>query len=673
MDKEKTPCVNGQAKEPIKPMEPEPKQTIKAAMANKKILPDTKIIRETPEQPHKITAEDTNKFAVKRLDFCREAIDLGMTLFPGELLRGPDGKKKFRPHFKAGFQGITDKSQLENYPKSTCWLAKSDKWIVLDDDTGQDIILKNLGLLPQPFWEVKTGTPGRFHYYFRKGKSILHTNKFIIQTEHGNIDVQTGSKGTACGWFLPGSYNQASKKYYTLSGHAQGSEPLEQKHLDDLMRAIEGKIKGTGSRGGGIKIDYKKGNRQNSFNAALHHAKTTAERDTAILNAMKSKLPVEQIAATLKQHNQTLDPGPSTPPPPHQPTKITPTHKPEKQATKQKQPKLRIIMKTKKQPQQKWLLDGFIPASAFSVWAGPTGKGRTTTLLNLLTLNATKQPIPGCYKLGDGRPFLYHGPENPLGIIQKRVRDAGGNHDDPKKSCIHFLQYKDWHPMQIPKKYLQQGFIDRIKTGIYSAVVCDPIYLLLATENEQAEDILGPIIRACQEVSTAFICIGHIKKNIKDQEIVHHIRGHSDIVTISRAVVYMREGKEAKQRVIVPVKNSWEGDLNNGFVTDMTDNDSPIKFTHHTAHAFEILKEHAKSFQSFTDAPKDAERDQTLLAIKGEFNLKGTGAWLYEDYKKFINKLLKKELSRTTLWRWLGQAGLETRQKDTKKYIFKKL
>ena len=309
-------------------------------------------------------------------------------------------------------------------------------------------------------------------------------------------------------------------------------------------------------------------------------------------------------------------------------------------------------------PPPPWLLPDFIPLSAISAWAGLTGKGRTTTLLNLLTLNAIGAKLPGTDQKGDKRPFLYHGPENPLSIIQKRVKDAGGN----LKSSIQYLQHtykgQKMPPMQIPKGFLLQELIKAIQKQIFSAVVCDTIYLLFKDQNSGASDILLPIALACMESKTAFIGVCHLKKNIVDQEVIHHIRGDSDIVTYARSVVYMREGKEKNQRVIVPLKNSFTGEVDSGFVTTMPDNDSPLTFHHHLDNNFKILKEYGKPFSSFTDSPSDKEGDELVSDMLAVYNTYGDGNWRTKDFETWINSHTKRKWDQKKRQRILIKAGL---------------
>ena len=327
----------------------------------------------------------------------------------------------------------------------------------------------------------------------------------------------------------------------------------------------------------------------------------------------------------------------------------------------------------KKEPAPEWLWPSLVPYSCLSMWAGLTGKGRTTTLLNVLTFNAIKAKMPGTEQTGDGRPFLYHGPENASNIIKKRVKDAGGN----LNTDIFYLQLTKEQTklpiMQIPKDLLIRETLQAIESEKFSAVVLDTIYLLLKDQNSGVMDTLMPLIQACHNKKTALIGVAHLKKSIADQEIIHHIRGDSDLVTLARSVVYMREGKEKSQRVIVPLKNSLTGDLDTGFVTTMPDNDSPLSFQHYTDNNFQILKDHGKPFNSFNDSPEDNSNKDLIGDILAVFETKGgNGKWKSEDFKIWLKNHTKKKWNRKAEQRLLETAGLIRKPVGTDHYLFKR-
>ena len=101
-----------------------------------------------------------------QLRVCKWFIDRGFRLYPGKL-KSINGEKKFHPDYPTGFKGITNPDDLDTYKESPCWLGKSNEWCILDDDTGKDIVKKHLDKLPKPALIIATGTPDRYHYYYR--------------------------------------------------------------------------------------------------------------------------------------------------------------------------------------------------------------------------------------------------------------------------------------------------------------------------------------------------------------------------------------------------------------------------------------------------------------------------------------------------------------------------
>ena len=274
---------------------------------------------------------------------------------------------------------------------------------------------------------------------------------------------------------------------------------------EDLFKALCAQLKEK------PKDDWKEGNRNNTlFKKVAMDMENNQGRnvpsimDKAIkvgLSKSEVKKTAKSAAKTALQGNHGIDPGPE----------LNGAGPPKEKATSG----IEWVTAPKVQPTAKWLLPDFIPFGAYSVWAGPTGKGRTTTLLNILTLNARGEKLPGTDQKGDKRPFLYHGPENALSIIQKRVKDADGD----LNKHIKFLQMtKDGEKlpeMTINNKDLQKELIRAIESKEFSAVVCDTIYLLLKDQNHNAGDVLLPIAQACQRAeNTACIGVAHLKKHI---------------------------------------------------------------------------------------------------------------------------------------------------------------
>ena len=162
-----------------------------------------------------------------------------------------------------------------------------------------------------------------------------------------------------------------------------------------------------------------------------------------------------------------------------------------------------------------------------------------------------------------------------------------------------------------------------------------------------------------------------MKKQIADQEVIHHIRGDSDIVTIARSVVYMREGKEKDHRVIVPLKNSFTGNTDTGFVTSMADNNSLSTLSTIQTISLKFLKT-TEPFNSFTDAPRDSESEKLIKEIVTVYNSMGDGVWKSENFKTWLTKKTTKHWDKKAIQRVLDRAGLVRRQKGTFYAIFKK-
>ena len=160
---------------------------------------------------------------------------------------------------------------------------------------------------------------------------------------------------------------------------------------EDLFKALCAQLKEK------PKDDWKEGNRNNTlFKKVAMDMENNQGRnvpsimDKAIkvgLSKSEVKKTAKSAAKTALQGNHGIDPGPE----------LNGAGPPKEKATSG----IEWVTAPKVQPTAKWLLPDFIPFGAYSVWAGPTGKGRTTTLLNILTLNARgSKRLPGTDQKG---------------------------------------------------------------------------------------------------------------------------------------------------------------------------------------------------------------------------------------------------------------------------------
>ena len=301
----------------------------------------------------------------------------------------------------------------------------------------------------------------------------------------------------------------------------------------------------------------------------------------------------------------------------------------------------------------KEFLPGIIP-NAFSIWMSDTGLGKTTTIINIFTINWLTNTLPGTKITGNGKPFLYHGPENYIGLIQKRVKDAGGN----LNTIEYFIDNRN-RPMDVKKRLLNEGIINAIQSKQHGGIVIDRLYETLDDINKDTAKYLDPIREASMEYEVPVIGMCSQKKQKQHQTIIDQVKGDSNIAQTARAVVYLHEGKQLKQRVLVVPKNNLTGDLSKGFLTSMDTDDSPIHFEPIHGHYKSLLEQYAMGFAGMNTIPKKSDRAELIDLIKDRFEeLGGDWKWSMNDFKVFLNSNTQKEWNKVGRTRLLKACGL---------------
>lgn len=301
-----------------------------------------------------------------------------------------------------------------------------------------------------------------------------------------------------------------------------------------------------------------------------------------------------------------------------------------------------------------------------NIVAGLTGKGKTTTTLKFLTDN---------HMNGDGRPFLFYGMENSVSnLIVPRIKQFGGvNSGGGNNSCFFYMDGTNKAPESFTPREVKAALIEACKEGRFSAIIIDNLseWTEGYDKNSTIKAALDPFLQDLHE-TTALIVMGHLAKEIKGRELVHHIRGGTEFTGRARKVFYIREGKEEKTRIMVKLKDSYGGDMNGGFKTSMETPESDMKIESLSGDAFHILKEHAKPLLTDKDSPLAGEdkKELEIKLIKEKVHSYPVGTWKVDDYYKWTEKDLNWLPDKTgkypKAYRALKKAGFYTRQKDMK-------
>lgn len=305
--------------------------------------------------------------------------------------------------------------------------------------------------------------------------------------------------------------------------------------------------------------------------------------------------------------------------------------------------------KIKTQPVYRVSQAGF-PGGQITLLAGLTGAGKTTTILKLLTANAI---------LGDGRPFIYYGRENSItDFIVPRIEWFGGQTGQTKPTCL-FVSSPDYKRAEdIPVKLAKDTLLSALATGAYSAVVIDPVFLLLNNErnNKEIQEECERFKELCHR-KTAIIWPCGLAKDIKGKNIIQQIRGGSELTGQAGLVLYIREGKALGTRVMVQLKDRYSGFRDKGFLLTMAKpTGSDIKITPLEGPYEELLNRHGSGFIS-----AQINQGSIITAVQDKLSSYESGDFLVDEFYRWAFKTLS--LPEHTARRALKQAGFFTNKK----------
>ena len=260
-----------------------------------------------------------------------------------------------------------------------------------------------------------------------------------------------------------------------------------------------------------------------------------------------------------------------------------------------------------------------IPTGSITIFGGGQGEGKSTTILKAGALNSNS---------GDGRPMLIYTAENSINnLVLPWWKQFGG----VQGKIVYPTHPSFPKPHQLSWKYAESLVIDACKSGEFALILVDLVYLMIEKEieNKLFERVFLKILNNLHH-STAFVCTAHLKKDVKDQPLIHHFRGGSDLTGIPDRIMYLRRGQTSSQRVIVKLKDRATGEIDGGFLTEMTDKKSDMTIKKLEGSPKEILKNYAEALIS---EKKDNKGTDILIGlIRNKVSKYPTGTWKISDY-----------------------------------------
>lgn len=269
------------------------------------------------------------------------------------------------------------------------------------------------------------------------------------------------------------------------------------------------------------------------------------------------------------------------------------------------------------------------PTGSITVFGGGQGEGKTTTILKSGAKNSSR---------GDKRPTAIFTRENSINnLILPWWEQFGG-----EKGKLYYPEHDDFpKPEMVSWEIARPFFLELCNSGEFALVFIDLVYLMVKNEldNKEYEKAFLEIQNHLHH-STAFVCTAHLKKDVKDQPLLHHFRGGTDLTGIPDRVMYLRRGQNKSERVIVKLKDRSTGDLSGGFLTSMANANSEITIKTLSGSPKSILKQHAEAL--VIDKPTEGSEDFIVETIRRKvksYSERG-GMWATEDYIKWAKDIL---------------------------------
>ena len=161
----------------------------------------------------------------------------------------------------------------------------------------------------------------------------------------------------------------------------------------------------------------------------------------------------------------------------------------------------------------------FFPFGTISFVYGDGDTGKSTLMAIISHRNFYKLPLwDGSKYLGDGRKALYLCFERPAKDIFGKLYAAGGNGSEIDIVDKFINSDGTEERLNLRKSLHKEILYKKIKDGDYAFVIFDSVSAILTgnmNDREHVEDVFFDLLDRFEHKRTAFICISHIKKDLR--------------------------------------------------------------------------------------------------------------------------------------------------------------
>ena len=199
-----------------------------------------------------------------------------------------------------------------------------------------------------------------------------------------------------------------------------------------------------------------------------------------------------------------------------------------------------------------WLWYPYIPFGKLTVIQGDPGEGKSTFVLNMVSLLTKGKPMPDGFTLGRPSVAIYQCAEDGMAdTIKPRLEQAGAD-----CSKVAYIVDDDI------ALTLEDGRIESaIKATGASVFIVDPIQAFIPPDSDmqsatKMRSILRKLASTAEKYNCAVILIGHMNKGSGVKTLYRGL-GSIDIAAIARSVLMIsRDENRPGMRYMYPIKSS---------------------------------------------------------------------------------------------------------------------
>ncbi len=236
-----------------------------------------------------------------------------------------------------------------------------------------------------------------------------------------------------------------------------------------------------------------------------------------------------------------------------------------------------------------WLWYPYIPYGKLTLLQGDPGEGKSTFILNIVSLLTRGKPMPDGYRSSGVQSVIYQCSEDGAAdTVKPRLMAAGA--DCNKVAYI----IDDEKSLTFDDNRIEEVIV---KTGA-RLFIMDPLQSFVPQDGDlhsagRMRSLLGNLSQIAERHKCAIVLIGHMNKSSSGKNLYRGL-GSIDITAIARSVLMVeRDEEDSKVRYMYPIKSSLapEGDA--------------IAFKFHKRHGFQWIGPcDYKHYEEKEDAPE---------------------------------------------------------------------